>query len=193
MERRLELRLDAEPSLRIGWRIPSALHPDAPVLGVLASLLTGGRSSRLYRRLVLEDRSAANVFSGTGPGDLFPRLFSLDLTPRSPHTHPELEGAVYEEVQRLKEVPPDEAELQRVRNQLEASNVRRLSANLGLALQLAQSASLYGNWEWTFSFNRAMQAVTPEDVRRVVRRYFREDRRIVAILERSAAQGNDEG
>jgi predicted Zn-dependent peptidase len=44
-ERRVELYLDAEPGLRIGWKVPSSLHSDGPALAMLASLLTGGRSS----------------------------------------------------------------------------------------------------------------------------------------------------
>lgn len=185
-ERRVEIVLDAEPAVRIGWRVPSALDNDAPAFAVLASLLTGGRSARIYRRLVLQDRTAMNVVSGAGPGRLYPGLFSIDAIPRSPHTTGEVEEAIYEEIQRLKDEPPGERELQRVRNQLEASNVRRLGSNLGLALQLAESTSLYGRWERTFALNRAMVAVTPADIQRVVRRYFREDQRTVAVLRKSA-------
>lgn len=188
-ERRIELVLDAEPSLRIGWRVPPVLHEDGPSLAMLASILTGGRSSRIYRRLVLQDRIASGVTSGTGPGNLYPGLFSIEATPLSPHSHLELEKAIYEEIDRLKAQPPDELELQRVRNQLEASRVRRLTSNLGLALQLAQSASLYGDWKRTFAFTRAMEAVTPADLQGVVRRYFTEDRRTVAVLSKLAAEG----
>jgi predicted Zn-dependent peptidase len=185
-ERRVEIVLDAEPMLQVGWRVPSALHEDAPTLAMLASLLTGGRSSRLYHRLVLQDRTATNVVSGTAPGNRYPGLFHIDAIPRSPHTPMEVEEAIYEELQRLKNEPPGEMELQRVRNQLEASNVRRLSSNLGLALQLAESTSLYGDWESTFAFTRSMVAVTPADVQTVVRRYFRPDHRTVAVLRKSA-------
>ncbi|MGW8266362.1 MAG: M16 family metallopeptidase [Longimicrobiales bacterium] len=187
-ERRIEVVLDAEPSLRIGWRVPPVLHEDGPSLAMLASILTGGRSSRIYRRLVLEDRIASGVTSGTGPGNLYPGLFSIDVTPLASHSHLEVEEAIYEELDRLKAQPPDEMELQRVRNQLEASQVRRLTSNLGLALQLAQSASLYGDWKQTFAFSRAMQAVTPEDLQRVVQRYFTEDHRTVAVLSKVAGQ-----
>ncbi len=192
-ERRVEVVFDAEESLRIGWRVPSAVHEDGPALAMLASVLTGGRSSRIYRRLVLVDRIATSVTSGTGPGSLYPGLFSIDAFPRSPHTHLEVEAAVYEELQRLKDEPPRETELQRVRNQLEASDVRRLGSNFGLAIQLAQSESLYGSWEKTFSFTRAMEAVTPADIQAVVRRYFRDDQRTVAVLVKQATGEGGEG
>jgi predicted Zn-dependent peptidase len=186
-ERRIEVVLDAEPSLRVGWRVPSALHQDGPSLAMLASILTGGRSSRIYRRLVLQDRIASGVTSGTGPGDLYPGLFSIDATPLTPHSPLEVEEAIYEELDLLKAKPPDEMELQRVRNQLEASEVRRLTSNLGLALQIAQSASLFGDWKRTFAFTQAMEAVTPADIQRVVQRYFREDQRTVAVLSKVTA------
>jgi predicted Zn-dependent peptidase len=73
-------------------------------------------------------------------------------------------------------------ELQRVRNQLEASKVRRLNSNMGLALQMAQSESLFGDWRRTFAATRAMEEVSTSDIQDVVRRYFQEEMRTVAIL-----------
>jgi predicted Zn-dependent peptidase len=190
-ERRVRVEFDAEPSLRIGWRSPEATHPDTPALAMLASLLTGGRSSRIYRRLVLEDRIATGVSSGTGPGYLYPGLFSIDVSPRSPHSAEEVEAVIYEELDRLRDDPPEDMELQRVRNQLEASEVRRRRTSFGLAYQVAESASLYGDWRKTFSFTREMGAVTPEDIQRVVQRYFTKDQRTVAILRRPEAEGGE--
>mgnify|MGYP006277752099 CR=1 FL=1 len=183
-ERRVRVAFEAEPGLRIGWRVPSAFHPDAPALAMLASILTGGRSSRLYQRLVIQDRLATGVTSGTGPGYLFPRLFSIDASPRFPHSPAAVETAIYQELDRLRDVPPEEVEVQRVRNQLEASAVRRLRSNFGLAIQLAESESLFGDWRHTFEFFRSMESVTPRDIQRVVREYFTPDQRTVAVLAR---------
>jgi predicted Zn-dependent peptidase len=117
-----------------------------------------------------------------GPGALYPRLFTVEAYPLAPHTTEEVEAAIYEELERLKEAPPEDRELQRVRNQLEAAEIRRLRSNFGLALQIAGSASFYGNWQETFSYPRRIQEVTPEDIQRVVRRYFRKEFRTVATL-----------
>jgi predicted Zn-dependent peptidase len=190
-ERRVEVELDAEPILRIGWHIPDALHPDAPALAMLSAILTGGRSSRIYRRLVLDDRLASGVISGTGPGYLFPGLFMLEAYPRSPHTTQELEAAIYEEIDRLAVEAPNNVELQRVRNQLEASEVRALRSNFGLALQIAASGSLFGDWRTTFGFSDRIQEVTPDAVQRVVARYLGRDNRTVAVMVKpdSASSG----
>jgi predicted Zn-dependent peptidase len=181
-ERRVEVVYDAEPALRIGWKVPPAQGEDAPALFMLASLLTGGRSSRIYRRLVLEDRIASGVSSSVEPGQLYPGLFSIQASPLYPHTPLELEETIYEELELLKETPPEEGELQRVWNQLEASEVRRLRSNFGLALQVAGSASLFGDWRNTFDFSKRLQEVTPQDIQRIVTTYFRKEYRTVATL-----------
>ena len=186
-ERRVEVRFDAEPAVRIGWHTVDVFDADQPALIMLSALLTGGRTSRLYKRLVLEDRLATYVGSSLGPGDRYPALFAVDAYPVSPHTPGELEQAVYAEIDRLADAGPTEPELQRVRNQLEAGTVRRLQTNFGLALQLAGSASLFGDWRSTFRFEERMAAVTANDVRRVAARYLRADNRTVATLLRTAA------
>jgi predicted Zn-dependent peptidase len=181
-ERRVVVRWDAQPQLRIGWHVPSVYDPDAPTLEMLTSLLTGGRTSRLYRRLVEGDRLAASVTSSIGPGDRYPRLFEVAATPRAPHTTAEVEAAIYQEMARLATEGPTAAELERVKNQVAAGSFRRLASNLGLAFQLAQSTSLYGDWRETFRSSTRLDAVTPADIRRVTARYFTQENRTVATL-----------
>ena len=183
-ERRVEVAFDAEPQVRIGWRVVETTHADAPALTVLSWLLTGGRTSRLHRRLVLQDRVATVITSSMGPGNLFPAIFTIDATPRFPSTTDDIETAVYAELDSLRRTPPSERELQRIQNQLEAGGIRRLTSNLGLAFQLASSASAFGDWRTTFGFNDRLASVEAEDVRRVAERYFTREHRTVATLVR---------
>ena len=151
---------------------------------MLSYLLTGGRNSRLYHRLVLEEGIASGVTSSIEPGQIYPGLFTVQATPLHPHSTQEMEEVIYEEMERLAETPPEEGELQRVRNQLEASEIRRLGSNFGLALQVAGSATLYGDWQTAFDFSQRLQEVSPADIRRVVNDYFRKENRTVATLVR---------
>jgi predicted Zn-dependent peptidase len=187
-ERRVVVEYDAEPQLRIGWHVPELFHEDAPAIGMLSALLTGGRTSRLYRRLVVQERVATLVYSSSGPGELFPNLFQINAVPRSPHTSAEVEALIYEEIARIQETPPNDADLERVRSQVEAGEVRRLDSNLGLALQLTDSESALGDWRETFRLGRRLQGVSSEDVQRVARRYFTESNRTVGTLVRPAPQ-----
>ena len=184
-ERRIEVAWDAETALRIGWHVTDSRHADAPAIAMLSAVLTGGRTSRLYRRLVTDDRIAASVFSSTGPGSRFAQLFQIDLTPVQTSSAEEVERAVYEEIRRLQDDGPSLEEVERVRNQIEAGRVRRLQSNLGLAFQIADSESLFDDWTATFTATDRFRAVTVDDVRRVAREYLTPENRTVAILRRS--------
>jgi predicted Zn-dependent peptidase len=192
-ERRVEVRFDAEPAVRIGWHTVDVAHPDHPALVMLSTLLTGGRTSRIFKRLVLGERLATYVGSTLVPGDRYPALFTIEGYPLAPHTTAEIEAAVYAEIARLIDAGPEEIELERVRNQLEAGTVRRLESNFGLAMQLASSASLYGDWRTTFRYEERMAAVTAEDVRRVAARYLTEANRTVATLVKTPTPAAEPG
>lgn len=183
-ERRITVEYDAEPRLMIGWRTVSGFHPDAPALTMLASVLTGGRSTRLYRRLVAEDQSALQVAAYLGPGFRYPRLFTVSAVPRAPHATDSIEAAVYDEIRGIQETAPDSTALVRIRNQLRAGEFRRLSSNLELAMQLAESEATLGDWRETFRLSRRIGQVTPEDVRRVAIRYLTDRSRTVATMVR---------
>lgn len=196
-ERRISVEFDANPQMLIGYHVPSAQHPDAPALQVLAQILTGGRTSRLFQRLVIRDRVATNIGAFQFPGSLYPRLFTFQGVPIAPHTTEEIEKAVYEEIDRVQRDPPTDVELHRVRNQAEAGSIQRLQSNFGLAFQLSNSEALWYDWRRTFRDQAALSRVTAADVQRVARTYFTPTNRTVATLVRPAkpatspAGGND--
>ena len=190
-ERRINVEFDANPQLLIGYHVPSAQHPDAPALAVLGQVLTGGRTSRLFQRLVIRDRVATSIGAFPFPGSLYPRMFTFQGVPIAPHATDEIEKAVYEELDRIQREPPTDVELQRVRNQTEASSIQRLQSNFGLALQLSNSEALWYDWRQTFRDQAALSRVTAADVQRVARRYFTPTNRTVATLVRPTTGGND--
>jgi predicted Zn-dependent peptidase len=181
-ERRIEVEWDAEPQLRLGWHVPSSMDDDAPALAILTSLLTGGRTSRLYRRMILEDRIATGVFSSLGPGSLYPQLLQIDATPLAPATTATVETAIYEEIARLASDGPTEIELTRVRNQIAAGSIRRMQSSLGLAFQLAESQAVFDDWRETFRFSDRLRTVTTGDIQRVAGQYLLRENRTVATL-----------
>ncbi len=180
--RRVNVEFDAQPRLLIGWPTVRGTHPDAPALSALASVLAGGRTTRLYRRLLLENSSAVSVTASLGPGFMYPRLFMVGATPRAPHTPAEIEEAIYDEIEALKQAPPQARELRRIQNQLRAGAYRRLSSNLDLAMQLAQSEATFGDWRETFRLDERLGEVTPQDIQRVAATYLIHRTRTVATL-----------
>ena len=189
VERRTELEFDAQPQLQISWHVPAGTDPDAPSLAILSSMLTGGRTSRLYRRLVLESRVATSVFSSLGPGMRYPQLLQISATPRAPHTTMQIEELIYEELELLIQEGPSDSELQRVRNQISAGTVRRIQSNIGLAFQLVESVALFNDWRETFRYSNKLRAVTADDVIRIAETYLNQSNRTVTTLVKTEYPG----
>jgi predicted Zn-dependent peptidase len=183
-ERRIQVEYDANPSVLIGYHVPNVQHGDGPALAVLSQILTGGRTSRLFQRLVIRDRVAASISSSQQPGQLYPRLFVFNGVPIAPNTTAQIEQAVYEELDRLLREPPTEAEMQKVRNNVEAAGIQRLTSNFGLAFQLSNSEALWRDWSQTFRDQAAQARVTGADLQRVIRAYFTPSNRTVGTLVR---------
>jgi predicted Zn-dependent peptidase len=191
-ERRVEVEYPAEPTLLIGYHTPPAGHPDGDVLDVIEALLSDGRTSRLFRKLVQERQIAVGVSAFSDyPGALYPNLFVLGGTPRAPHTTAEVEQAIYEELDRLKKEPIAARELEKILNQLDAALVRSVRSNGGMAGRLAYAQAIHGDWREAFRRRDRIAKVTVEDIRRVAALYFVKSNRTVATLVRPAAPASE--
>jgi predicted Zn-dependent peptidase len=182
-ERRVEIEADAHPQLLIGYHKPGIADPDDAVFDVIDILLSDGRSSRLYKKLVDEQKIVTGVATGSGsPGARFSNLFTVSATPRAPHTPEEVEAAIYEELERLKSEPVSADELSKVMAHIDAALVRSLQSNSGLASGLAYFEAVAGSWRYTLRNREAIAKVTPDDILRVARTYFAKKNRVVATL-----------
>jgi predicted Zn-dependent peptidase len=182
-QRRIQVVADANPQLIIGFHKPNSPHPDDVVCEILESLLTSGRTSRLYKRLIEEEKIAAEVSSSNGfPGERYPNLFVIFATPRHPHPAEELEKGIGQELDRLKSEPVSEWELKKVKNQIQTDFLRKLNSNSKLAFWLSYGQSLFGDWRYITERLKSYERVTADDVRRVAQKYFTARNRTVATL-----------
>ncbi len=157
-----------------GFRLPPARSPDMIPLKVLASVLSDGESSRLYRRVVRQDR--VGVFAGLyleeleDPGALL--VFGVHLEPAQA---PALEAAILDEATRLHRAKVSPAELEKAKNQLASQLVRSLDGVSGIAFQVGASRILRGDARaWLDDYDRIL-AVSAEDVQRVARTYLKKE------------------
>jgi len=182
-ERRIEVEWDSNPYMVVGYHRSAVSHEDDLVFDVIAFLLTGGRTSRLYKQLVEDSQIAIQVDAAAAfPGSKYPTLFVLAGAPLAPHTLEEVETAIYAELERLKTEPVEERELQKTMNAIEASFIDSLSSNSGLAAQLTSAQGLMGDWRAIERQIEAMKQITSDDVMRVARTYFTKENRTVAWL-----------
>jgi len=182
-ERRvLVYKADARaPIVYIGFHVPNYRSKDAPALELLSTILQEGRASRLYRRVVYEQRLALSIGGDYAYFSHDPDLFWFSGTPLPGQTHETLEQALMAEIERVKnEVVPEE-ELERAKNQIEAGFVWRQDSIHSRASSLARF-ELAGSWRNGESFVPVIRQVTAADLQRVARAYFRSDHRTVGVL-----------
>jgi len=183
-ERRVTLVSAARPELMIGYHKPTLPTFEDYVFDLIDGLLTTGRTSRLYRRLVEELQLAVNVATINGlPGGRYPNLFTITATPRAPHTAGEVEAEIDRELARLAAEPAAPEEIARVKNQLRAELVRGLQSNEGLASTLAYYQTLAGDWRYLTTHLARLEKITPADIQAVAAKYLRKENRTVAVIE----------
>lgn len=188
-ERRVEVIGDAAPELLIGFHKTALGGPDDVVFDLIASILGDGRTSQLYRSLVLEQRLASEVSVFDAPGSRYPNLFVLHAAPRAPHTAAEVEQALLKELEQLKTEPVSQRKLKQILNQLEYEEARRMGTNGGLARNLTEYEAVTGSWRYLSDYRAKVAAVTPADIQRVARQYFTRENRLVGTLTTRSGKG----
>lgn len=182
-ERRYLLKRDAQvPFVMMGYRVPNFTSEDSYALDILDSILSHGKSSRLYQSLVYEQKSALAVGAEYNLLQTDPGLFYFYALV-SPGQKPEVvEDALHREIKRLQADPPTEQELQRAKNQVEATHVFEQDSNFRHGMLLGQAESVGAGWRKIDQFVERIRAVTTKDIQRVARQYLTEDNRTVGTL-----------
>jgi len=182
-ERRTTVAWDANPQLIIGYHKPNMPARDDYIFDMVESILTRGRSSRLYRRLVQQKGVAESIEVSNGvPGSRFPNLFTIFAAPRAPHDSAELERLIYDEIERLKQEPVSTEELEKTRNQLRADYIRGLDSNEGLAGKLSYFELMTGDFRYLTTYLDNLAKVTADDIRQTAQKYLTAENRTVATL-----------
>jgi predicted Zn-dependent peptidase len=183
-ERRFLGEAETNPRVTIRFHTQAIGHPDEAALDVVSQLLSG-KSGRLYKRLVTQEEAAMNTF-GSNNAQKYAGYFQLSATVKEGHEPEEVEQMILEEIDKLREGEITDYELQKVKNQVLADTVQRLRSNMGLMFQLAVTDTWY-KWEHLNESPERMLKVTPDDIHRVVNKYFDPRTRTVAIYKTKAS------
>ncbi len=181
-ERRAELCRPAEmPALMIGYHIPDVKSPDIYPLDVLEVVLSDGESSRLYKKLVREMQIAAWVQSRS-QWMIDPGLFVFHVKLKPAEATADAEKAIYDELDAIAAngIPPKE--LEKAKNKILTNFYRSMQTVNGKARKIGQYELLFGNFEKIYEVQERYKAVTIEDVRAVVEKYFKPTNRNVVTL-----------
>jgi predicted Zn-dependent peptidase len=183
-EKRVYLREGTQPFYIEGYHRPGYRSPDDAVYDAIADILSNGRVSRLYRSLVRDQQIAAEAqgFSGY-PGDKYPGLFSLYAVPLPGHTPEQMREAIHREIEKLKTADVTDDELAQFRTRARADLLRGLADNQGLASDLAEYQTRYGDWREIFRQLDRIDRVSKADIRRVAAATFTASNRTAAEID----------
>lgn len=177
-EQRLTGHAETRPQSTIRFHTVPDAHVDEPALIVLSAVLNG-RTGRLYKSLVLEQKVAVQAGAGVN-GRKYDGSFEISGVAAPGSTPEDVEAALLAELELLASEPVGDRELQKVKNQQLAGDFRKLQSKFGLMLQLLTYEAL-GDWRNINAFSDRIQAVTAEDIQRVAKRYFTPTNRSVAL------------
>jgi predicted Zn-dependent peptidase len=181
--KRVTLVDPAQPQLLVSYHRAAVTDRDDPVFEAIDDVLTGGRSSRLYRALVRDQKLAVEVESFSGmPGEKYPNLWTVAAAPAIGVPADRLLAAIDGELERLARQDVSDAELAKFRARARAALLRTLGSNQGLATALAHYQTLYGDWRELFRELDRFDRVTKADVRRVANAALTPANRTVATL-----------
>ena len=181
-ERRLTVRRPAElPIVYLGYPVPNQKSPDAAALELLSVILSGGRTSRLYRDLVHERQLALEAGGDYSYFSLDPNLFWFWATPLPGQTAETLEKELLGHMERLKREPVSDLELTRAKNQIESAFVFQEDSIHRRASLLARF-ELIGGYARRDDYLASIRAVSAADLQRVAAAYFQDDKKNVGIL-----------
>jgi predicted Zn-dependent peptidase len=181
--REVTLTLKTQPWYFEGYPSPALNHPDYVIYDLISSLLSDGRTSRLYKSLVEEQQIALTAQgSGGNPGNKYTNLMLFYAMPAPGHTVDEVAVSLRKEIERFKTELVSETELERVKTQAKASLLRSLDSNMGMAFALVGYEVKTGSWVNLFEQLEKIDAITPQDIQRVAQEVFLPEKRTTGRL-----------
>jgi zinc protease len=170
-----------QPQLFVAYPSPPNFAPGDRELDVLASVLGGGKSSRLYKRLVYELKIAQSV-AAFQQSQLLASNFEIVVSPMPGHSLDEILAVIDQEIAAAQEKPVDGAELSRAKNQIESDTVRSLEGLLPRIERLQHYNLVLGDPGFLTEDLRRYRAVDAAAVQAAAKQYLRPDGRVIVTV-----------
>jgi predicted Zn-dependent peptidase len=178
----------AQPRWQRYWNTPPDNTRDSEYLGLVGEILGGGKTSRLYERLVYRERLADSVAAGQSPLEIA-GLFTLSADVKQGVPVARVEAAMMEELQRFIDQGPTKAELERARIAIRAGFIRGLEriGGFGGKADVLASCEVYagdpGCYRQSLDW---IEAAKPADLQRVARQWLSQGDYTLEVLPQPA-------
>jgi predicted Zn-dependent peptidase len=168
------------PRLDILFKIPAGNTPDFFALDFMGDVLSHGQSSRLYIKMVKEKELVTNVSCGPelrrGPG-----LFWCSMNVRPGKDPAEVEKALYEELDKLKNEPITDAEVEKERMAVKRDEAEQLESTLGRATEMGEFAVFFNDPDLINTYGKKLLATSKAQMQQAAKTYFAATNRTVVL------------
>jgi zinc protease len=177
------------PAVVVAHHITFDGHPDSYPLHIASKVLSDGESSRIYKSLVYDKQIALAAFGGANIIE-DPNLFFAVAIVQPGHTTEEATKALIAELERLKNEPISEAELQQAKNQFARDYILGRESNKEKAMTLGHAVVIHNDIKTADGEFDIFMNMTTKDVQRVAQTYFKpENRLVLTIMPKSGTGG----
>ena len=170
------------PRIHLAWLSPALYAKGDADLDLLSGVLTGGKNSRLYKRLVFDLQLAQDV-NAFQDSSQYGSTYNIAVTARPSADAPDvvlkkITAIVDEELQKLRNAPPDAREVERVKNGFEAGFVSQIETIESKADKMNAYFTATGNPDYFATDLARYRALQPTDVQAAVRQWLPADKRL---------------
>ncbi|MCB1175643.1 MAG: insulinase family protein [Leptospiraceae bacterium] len=177
--RQITMHHPGQPVLVLAWLKPPMPDPADATIELLGEILADGRESRLYQRLVVQEKLASAVSAYNGyPGERYTNLFLIQIQSLQYENYDQIAAVVQQEIDRIRSSGVQKEEVERVRQKAKAELIYQLRSNSFLADQLSYSEIQFGDYKTFFSYYSQIDRIQPESFSAIATRYLSGEQRI---------------
>jgi len=181
--KRVEVPFAAAPMLMAAYLKPTMPHIDDYRFDIFVQVVCEGRTSRLYRRLVVQDRLVQNIGCSSGsPGSRLDNLFIVYGSPLPGKSPEEVLAAVDDEFAKIGREGVGEAELKKAKKSLLAEWNYEMQSNDEVAQMLSYFEAVTGSWRYIQDHPEKIRKIGSSDLQKLVAAYLKPQRRRLAVL-----------
>jgi len=182
--RRAVLRKGKDRQLVVAFPGYPPRSRQAAVASLLSSVLSDDDTSRLIRRLDVQEHAAKDVSSSSRSGfRRYPGLFAIEATPLDGISNETVENLIWEELERVVSEPVSESKLDEIRSARRKSYYFRLETNDALAAELAYTQADEGDWRRSYLVFDEYESISPDEISALARELFVRDKACIVTLE----------
>lgn len=165
------------PALALCYRTPAMTERDSYVLNMIATYLSDGKTSKLYKTMVDENKSALQVFAFNRTMEDY-SMYNIFALPLGDIPLEQLEKEIDMEIAKVQTELISESDFQKLQNKMENDFVNSNSSMSGIASSLATYYMLYDDTNLINSEIEIYRGITREDIKEVANKYLQKNQRL---------------